>query len=561
MIERSAVQRRKEAEPSFTASMLSSSLLGFEAAPASTAPVLGHAFSQISPVRPQAKLTVNQPGDTYEQEADAVANQVMRMGEEPDAVREGNGQDAAEERIQRASWPRPMTALAQGTEDGEAQNADVSGIVQQGLSGGGQPLDAQTRAFMEPRFGHDFSRVKIHTDARAAQSADQVAARAYTVGSDIAFRAGDYTPGTSEGKRLLAHELTHVVQQGAAPGGLQKKAISSVVEIRGLVQRDPRPSILGRLSIRPPTSTARIRPIPPCQGQQPRQATPSSSTAVRRPASSPFSACLAVLPKMKKSYDKFEKIATMLEDQGKGTGGWLGKKEDKPLLAAAENIATFAKGVSGLSDALTTACNHPDAQAMKKGDNGVGYALNIIKASETVANLCDSTKDLENLHEKKDLASAEAWARDIGSAFDNLSGAFPSEGLPGFDVAYIKGLMQLPKNVINSFINVLEVHYGAIDEEAGISGATRQCYSILKNKITWEGDLCSMYAGTWTQPSGDKLMNFMEEHRKTEGVDLWKVTVPVGRAMLLAAIQRVGRTVVNDPAVIDAWMAYIGKAD
>jgi hypothetical protein len=70
---------------------------------------------------------------------------------------------------------------------------------------------------MEGRFGHDFSQVRVHTDASADTSARAVRARAYTVGSDIVFRTGEYQPGTSGGERLLAHELTHVVQQGGTP--------------------------------------------------------------------------------------------------------------------------------------------------------------------------------------------------------------------------------------------------------------------------------------------------------------------------------------------------------
>src|SRR5207253_648342 len=70
-----------------------------------------------------------------------------------------------------------------------------------------------TRSFMEPRFGHDFSQVRVHTDERAAESARSVNALAYTAGQDVVFGGGQYEPGTNEGKKLLAHELTHVVQQ------------------------------------------------------------------------------------------------------------------------------------------------------------------------------------------------------------------------------------------------------------------------------------------------------------------------------------------------------------
>src|SRR5437016_4260067 len=89
---------------------------------------------------------------------------------------------------------------------------EVPPIVQDVLSSSGQPLNADTRDFMEPRFGHDFSQVRVHTDERAVESAQAVDALAYTVGQDVVFGEGQYEPETGEGKRLLAHELTHVVQ-------------------------------------------------------------------------------------------------------------------------------------------------------------------------------------------------------------------------------------------------------------------------------------------------------------------------------------------------------------
>ena len=90
---------------------------------------------------------------------------------------------------------------------------EVPPIVHEVLHSPGQPLAAETRAFMEPRFGHDFSNVRVHTDAKAAESARAVNALAYTVGRDVVFGTGSYIPGTITGDRLLAHELTHVVQQ------------------------------------------------------------------------------------------------------------------------------------------------------------------------------------------------------------------------------------------------------------------------------------------------------------------------------------------------------------
>jgi hypothetical protein len=100
-------------------------------------------------------------------------------------------------------------------------------VVDEVLRSPGQALDGETRAFMEPRFGHDFNRVRVHTDARAAESARAVNSSAYTVGKDIVFGAGQYEPNTQAGKRLLAHELTHVVQQGDAEGATTPRLASA----------------------------------------------------------------------------------------------------------------------------------------------------------------------------------------------------------------------------------------------------------------------------------------------------------------------------------------------
>jgi hypothetical protein len=85
------------------------------------------------------------------------------------------------------------------------------------IGSGGSPLDLDTRTDMESRFGQDFSNVRVHTDSAASESAKSVNAQAYTVGSDIVFQSGNYNPGSDSGKHMLAHELTHVVQQRSGP--------------------------------------------------------------------------------------------------------------------------------------------------------------------------------------------------------------------------------------------------------------------------------------------------------------------------------------------------------
>jgi hypothetical protein len=88
----------------------------------------------------------------------------------------------------------------------------------------GRPMDGETRAFLEPLFGYDFSHVRLHADENAAESSRAMHARAYTVGGDIVFAAGHYAPGTSSGISLLAHELTHVFQQTREPSPVLRRA-------------------------------------------------------------------------------------------------------------------------------------------------------------------------------------------------------------------------------------------------------------------------------------------------------------------------------------------------
>jgi len=164
----------------------------------------------------QTKLTVNQPGDRHEQVADSMADRVIRMCD-ADTRSRGKSDDAPA-RAQELTVSRH----SQGDDGG----GTAPPIVDDALRSPGQALDTSTRSFMEPRFGHDFSQVRVHTDTMAAESARAVNAAAYTVGQDIVFGSGYYSPGAGDGQRLLAHELTHVVQQGGAGMVLQRATLS-----------------------------------------------------------------------------------------------------------------------------------------------------------------------------------------------------------------------------------------------------------------------------------------------------------------------------------------------
>jgi hypothetical protein len=163
----------------------------------------------------QARLKLSRPQDSAEREADRIAQQVMEARPAPmlqracPACRNGAKCPKCREEEERALQ---RLAAPAAPESARAVPADFVTRL-----GPGQPLSREERAFFEPRFGCDFSQVRLHTDARAAESAQSVDALAYTVGRDIVFGAGQYAPQSHASRSLLAHELIHTIQQGAAP--------------------------------------------------------------------------------------------------------------------------------------------------------------------------------------------------------------------------------------------------------------------------------------------------------------------------------------------------------
>jgi len=194
----------------------------------------------------QTKLRIGQAGDKYEKEADRVAEQVMRMPEPKVVTRKTSSssvgpecfyceaedlrrqlEEEEEKLIQPKSLADQITPVVQRQveeEEEELQGKATSGHISdvnpdlesyiQSLEGGGHPLSENDRTFFEPRFGQDFSPVRLHTDGAVAELSRNIDARAFTVRNNIFFGAAQFRPGTTAGKHLLAHELTNVVQQG-----------------------------------------------------------------------------------------------------------------------------------------------------------------------------------------------------------------------------------------------------------------------------------------------------------------------------------------------------------
>ena len=173
----------------------------------------------------QAKLALGASGDRFEREADRVADRVSgdaAVSAGPPAVQRLCA-ECQEEREETGSGVAPAVQRQRADGRGEVRRqpaghppglSPAAGRRIAALSGGGQPLPSSARGFFERRFGRDFGDVRIHRDARAGELAASIGARAFTYGRDIAFAPGELAPDSARGRRLLAHELTHVVQQG-----------------------------------------------------------------------------------------------------------------------------------------------------------------------------------------------------------------------------------------------------------------------------------------------------------------------------------------------------------
>jgi hypothetical protein len=212
---------------------------------------LAYDFSQV-PLYPKArtkiqpKLTVNTPGDIYEQEADRIADAVMAGYSPPvDRVLQDvqpklyrvvvRPEDAVDSVFPPETESGAESPEASPTEEVQRSASEEAGAVsphfeqslQQATHGGGEALPSPTRSFMESRFGWDFSSVRVHSDARAHALAREVNACAFTLGNNIFFARSQYQPDRLEGQRLLAHELTHVVQQSAERVSRQVQRLAS----------------------------------------------------------------------------------------------------------------------------------------------------------------------------------------------------------------------------------------------------------------------------------------------------------------------------------------------
>ncbi|MHC5743146.1 MAG: eCIS core domain-containing protein [Nostoc sp.] len=443
---------------------------------------LGHDISRISLRRPQTKLTVNEPGDIYEQEADSVAQLVMQRMSEPVQSIQREALSEEEDQLQMKSLADSITPLVQRQGGGRtAATSELETSIQQ-ARGNGQPLADDIKHPMEQAFGADFGGVRVHTDAQSNRLNESIQARAFTTGQDVFFRQGEYSPGSNAGKELLAHELTHVVQQNGS--AVQPKSLYVAPKENKLQTKVPTTSagyglaIQLRENFQKPSDEDNQKNLESKtdtkNGEQQNQATTEKHQAIPTPPDDGGNAATDPPPT--------KKVGVAVTQKQVEVGGNQPKElESKDTKANTEKVDSQQQAQSKGADVAKGAADLPGGNAGKAiaASPGANIASTSVKLPDAAADgkkaptspendpafqaVVGTTKEVAGLEKKHPPANskaqeAQAAAQPPGNEVDskaqaNQVGEMQQAPTPGFDAAAFKAkLMEriadmAPKNL------------------------------------------------------------------------------------------------------------------
>lgn len=430
------------------------------------------------PAYMQTKLAVSQPGDAAEQEADQVARQVARAPK--GSLEPGVTPQKPEEKLA----PKEAVPAAQGLKEdappsvareakGEA-DAEVAPQTEERLDarkGMGDPMSEAVKADLEARMGADFSKVRTHTDAEADELCRQHAARAFTVGSDVYFAAGEYQPGTDGGRELLAHELTHVVQQG---DGVK----------RSLMRKPKAGAGKGKLSADGKQLLVPSLPLPAKPGMKAKfEAQYGGATNV----------------KLKTAEERTDQVGDWKKQVQPSAAGW-----DLKDLIGPDNELPDSTGAAGKQYALkpkgsTSYLLGPEANIRDAGvlpwwtEEGKPHAFDVDHILEL--QLGGSADQLDNFQLLDAGANRSSGSR-IKSAIDKaILGALPPAP---------------PDGGTPSTVNTVE--------------AAKAAWEIVYEKVTFDGTLGGTASKAWlaTDVTGGKPLKSLEKATKSNAPDLYR---------------------------------------
>nr|WP_068890811.1 DUF4157 domain-containing protein [Pedobacter panaciterrae] len=359
----------------------------------------------------QTKLNVGSPDDPFEKEADVVADKVMRSSD-GNFVQLKCAACEEEETIHKKPLPTNITPFVQTKSNGDSSVSDQLSSSIENSRGNGISLDNQTKSFMEDRIGADFGSVKIHSGQESIQMTRALNAQAFTTGKDIYFNEGKYSPETDDGKRLLAHELTHVLQQTApvADKAVQKKqnlTIEPVATPAKTVESEPQKEKPDKKDVSGTANNQGFQSLPPEEpsknGFPTSKAPASSSKATEKQAALPIGKDTS-----KTAGNKAVAVVAVIKDKPTVTatdnpGDMLVVLQSTPATQLPQTL-NQAKGISSQSmqmqhdQALKLVPAVDESTGSAYGENNGGKVKHIAqKASATIKNKFEGKGDWQPL--------------------------------------------------------------------------------------------------------------------------------------------------------------------
>lgn len=485
----------------------------------------------------QPKLTIGEPNDTYEQEADNVADQVMRMPEP--ASNDDDEMIVQTKPLANQITPLVQRAPAEETSEDErlvqmmpesiqpkhvhGQSSQISPTAAaniHSLNGSGSPLPRSARSFFEPRFSDDFSQVRVHTDTRAAETAKSINARAFTHGKNVVFGAGEYSSDSGLGRRLLAHELTHVVQQegNSKNQASQQKTLQRSTDYEELRKKFGKGKNLDKLA----------KDFAIDQGFK-------------------IAAETGDMGSLAKSVKDMIKAGIDIQDSGKSD--WWFNDDEK--IKHGQQILAVAKGYKSTIDAILKIKKDVTGTDewlvdSKKGDGYFKAAGIMLNSADLVDKWFETNEAQEKfMNDPENMEDSLIWASEVAELFQtvgSLVGALPYGGI-------FEPLFKIPSSAVSAFSNILINHIYQIDKASGglTTGASIEMGGVGGKKLTGEG--IGLYRGLGNRQHNFSKQLIEENHEMIAKLPIDRIKKFLVHRLINQSIDEYGRTNPDDEKI------------
>jgi len=453
-------------------------------------------------------------------------------------------------------------------DNGVAAGADAAVATASGSSGHSLP-EPILRKF-EGSLGADLSSVRIHTGSDSASAAHEVGARAYTMGQDIHFGAGQYDPSSAGGEHLLAHEVAHTVQQqGGSPMRQHKLEVSAPHDgaeheadraadamVQGASFSVTSGGGFQRKVFRGPPNGGVSGPSYAAKGPEGsviddrRKGTMTVGVYTQEYDNTCADAAVKIFTSAKQIYT----VADAIEKDSKG-----GK--DKDLVELAKQVRSVAKSLEGMKKGWDTlkAKNFDFSKTKVDNDPELPKALELVKsAKDSVIQGVATNAALTSFEQKPSRETANAWADNLGKQFSaakSVVGALPFPPGCGWMKDYFTGLLGAPAAYISAFQALVSLRYGQLDKDVGYLDGSERLYDTATGKDAWEGGgpVQKMVSQAYTAPDGLALYNWIRTHKVISGADLQRQPLAHAKALIITQLSADEATAKSR----DGWVAWI----